>query len=142
MVLQEKNYKQKINSMTRADWQPLFNIIPEIEKTRKFGEVAGGKTEDGSMQFPFHVPSPIVEEFHKLVYDIPVVVSFDWSSWQEGREILNNPDFDFDKLDVPDKCRLITIIVRSDRFSDGALVEAFESGVILKILKSIRCQVK
>lgn len=45
--------------------------------------------------------------------------------------------FDFDSADLIKKCKLITAIVRNDRFCEGALVSAFESGLILKILKSI-----
>ncbi len=52
----------------------------------------------------------------------------------------NDKNFDFDSVDIPTKCKLITAIVRNDRFCEGALVSAFESGLILKILKSIKRQ--
>jgi hypothetical protein len=39
------------------------------------------------------------------------------------------------------KRRLITLLVRSDRFNEGALISAFESGVILKILKALENQI-
>ncbi len=53
---------------------------------------------------------------------------------------LYNDEFDFDTLDIPEKCKLITAIERNDRFWDGALVSAFESGLISRILKSIEKQ--
>jgi hypothetical protein len=40
-------------------------------------------------------------------------------------------------VDIPEKCKIIAAIVRNDRFSSGRLVEAFESGMMLKVLKSI-----
>jgi len=61
--------------------------------------------------------------------------------WAEGQDILSKADYDFDSLDLVTKCKLITAIVRSDRFSEGALVSAFNSGVVLRILKSIEREV-
>jgi len=53
----------------------------------------------------------------------------------------NNENFDFEATDLLTKCKLITAIVRNDRFREGALVSAFKSGLILKILKSIEKEV-
>ncbi len=50
-------------------------------------------------------------------------------------------NFDFGTTDILKKCKLITAIVRNDRFCEGALVSAFESGLILKILKSIEKEI-
>jgi hypothetical protein len=40
------------------------------------------------------------------------------------------------------KCKLITAIVRNDRFCDGALIQAFECGLMLRIIKTIKKQVE
>ena len=54
---------------------------------------------------------------------------------------MNDKNFNFDSIDIPTMCKIITAIVRNNRFCDGALVSAFESGLILKILKSIKHQI-
>jgi len=91
--------------------------------------------------FPYCIPAPIVSQFVEIVYSLPIIISFDWGAWEKGRKIASDENFDFDTLDVPTKCKLITVIVRNDRFCECALVSAFESGMILKILKSIEKQV-
>ena len=48
--------------------------------------------------------------------------------------------FDFDTVDILTICQLFTAIVRSDRFCEGALDSAFESGIVLKLLKSLQKQ--
>ena len=68
------------------------------------------------------------------------MVNFDWGAWKEGNDMLNDATFDFDNIDIPDKCRLITAVVRADRFSEGYLVACFESGLVLRILASIQRQ--
>ena len=142
MVLDENNHIEKISAFSRQDWHPLIELIPRIESTSKFGEMAGGeKDEKGTIQFPYWIQAPIVSQFLEIVYSLPIIISFDWGEWEEGRKIASDKDFDFDVLDVPTKCKLITAFVRNDRFCDGALVSVFESGLILKILKSIEKQI-
>lgn len=139
--LMDDNYIEKINALKNKDWQPLFDLIPEIENTSSFGEmISEGKDENGTIIFPFWNHFPIIDKFLEIVYNIPIIIQFDWPDWDEGRKIAR-PDFDFDTLDIPTKCKLITAIVRNDRFYEGALINAFESGLILNILKSIRKQV-
>ena len=142
MLLDENNYKEQIHAFTQQDWQPLIELIPKVESTSKFGEWASAeKNEEETIQFPDCIEETIVSQFLDIVYRLPIIISFDWGAWEEGREIASNDDFDHDTLDLPTKCKLITSIVRNNRFFDGALVSAFESGLILRILKSIEKQI-
>jgi len=142
MILDEKCCEDRINSFTSYDWQSLLALIPEIEKTSNFGELLdeGGGGEE-STQFSYRIPVPIISQFLKIVYALPIVIGFDWGSWSEGRKIANDKNFDFDTTNLLTKCKLITAIVRNNRFCEGALASAFESGLILKILKSIKNEV-
>ena len=142
-VLNENNYIQTINSYTRKDWQPLLDLIPRIEKTKSFGkEIGGGMDDNGAYHLPNWSSSEIVHEFLEIVYDIPIVIDFNWAAWDEGSKMASDENFDYDTIDIPTKCKLITAFVRNDRFCDGALAGAFERGTILKILKSIQKQLK
>lgn len=131
----------RINSFTPDDWKPLLSLIPEIEKTTFFGECVPSKQMgENGYSFPYWSSAPVVDRFLKRVYSMPVIVHFKWSAWDDGREMAFDEDFDFNSINIASKCKLITAIVRSDRFSDGALIEAFDSGLILKLLKSINQQ--
>ena len=139
--LTEDNYIERINSYTESDWKPLIDLIPSIENTEEFGKWSGGeRNTDGVFTMPYMDTDEIVNEFLRLVYNIPIIIIFDWGSWDEGRNIASDMNFDFDTIDIPTKCKLITAIVRNDRFCEGALVNAFEKGLMLKILKSIEKQ--
>jgi hypothetical protein len=48
---------------------------------------------------------------------------FDWGSWLQGSTMLSDKDFDFDSIDLVAKCKLITAIVRSDRFCEGPMCQ-------------------
>lgn len=141
MILKENNYIEMINGYSKTDWKPLLDLIPEIENTNIFGEMVDGeKNEDGIFKIPYWIESSLVSHFHQIVYNITIIIDFNWPSWNEGRKIVSDKNFNFDSIDIPTKCKIITAIVRNDRFCEGALVSAFESGLILKILKSIENQ--
>lgn len=143
MVLSEENHIQTINFYTRQDWKPLFDLISQIESIPNFdhSESIEINNKDSVVHIPHVKEVSIVREFRKVVYEIPIMIGFDWGAWDEGRRMVNGSAFDFDSVDIPTKCKLITAIVRNDRFCEGALIDAFESGLILEILKSLKKQV-
>ena len=142
MILTKENYLENINSFSELNWKPLIELIPEIEKTKKFGEFSGDIIkENDTITIPFSIHGEIVSQFLDIVYKMPIIIDFHWSDWDEGRTMASDENFDFDTIDIPTKCKLITALVRNDRFCDGVLIEAFESGLILRILISIRNQI-
>ena len=143
MILNEDNYIEIIDSYDIKHWQNLLDLIPEIESTKNFGEMAGGEKDDkGVIQMPYYVEAAVVMKFPKLVEQSGALISFDYTQWDDGWNITGNNEFDFDSIDIPTKCKLISAIIRIDRFSEGSLVDAFESGLILKILQSINRQLQ
>jgi hypothetical protein len=142
-MLTEENYIEVIESYQKKDWQPVFDLIQEIESSDKFYEIVESKkNEDGVISMPYFKTSETIDKFLKIVHNLPLMVVFDWSGWEEGTNMINDIDFDYDKIDIPTKCKIITAIVRKDRFCEGTIASAFEDGLILKILKSIQKQVQ
>ncbi len=142
-MLTEENYIEVIESYQKKDWQPVFDLIQEIDSSDKFYEIVESKkNEDGVISMPYFKTSETIDKFLKIVHNLPLMVVFDWSGWEEGTNMINDIDFDYDNIDIPTKCKIITAIVRKDRFCEGTIASAFEDGLILKILKSIQKQVQ
>jgi hypothetical protein len=142
MILNENNYIGTINGFSKNDWRPLIELIPKIEKVEQFGDdtEAMKLLEQGILDMNPYEEHPIVQQFRDVVYSIPIMIDFNWGEWAEGRKMVSDEDFDYDSIDIPTKCKIITAIVRNDRFCSGQLVDVFESGLMLKVLKSIRKQ--
>jgi hypothetical protein len=141
MILSENNCTETINAYAKSHWKPLLDLIPEIKAARKFAIVPEIKTnKDGVLVVPPLAPGEVVGKFQSTFEELGLMVSFDWGSWEEGREILESESFDFDRIDIPTKSKLISMIIRNDRFCDGYLASTFESGLILKVLESIERQ--
>jgi len=138
----EEKYIKQISAISDSNWQELFAYIPDFEKTTDFGNWTKSEpVENGVVSMPHAISSPIVSDFVSCLYKIDLVLSFDWMRWEEGHEILNDPTTDFDIYDKLTLCRLITLIVRNDRYTEGYLLRCFEEGIVLKLLKGLERKV-
>ncbi len=132
--------QDRLDALSIEDWSKIMDMNAHIQNHKgSWGEIEGGKkTESGVIEMPYANPAPIISEFMKLWYEKDLVIAFDWSSWQEGRDWYANPDNDkYKKLDVVTALKLITAVLRNDRFNDGALMRAFESGDFPKIINRL-----
>ena len=76
--------------------------------------------------------------FIRQLHDLQVVAPFDWISWtqERGRELWDDPQ----RLAGAslEECRmLLAAHLRADRFAEGNLLHAMESGHIVTILKRV-----
>lgn len=81
---------------------------------------------------------PEVDRFVALAYeDGWVRADFDWGAWSataEARTLRDDPVALASA--TPDQlAKLITVLVRQERFSEGALLAAFEVGLVLGIVR-------
>ena len=78
-----------------------------------------------------------IGRFVELVYEDDWIIGFDWTSWDEGREIAA----DLTRVATADMLtirKLIAALVRNERFCEGALQDAYERGLITAIILRIK----
>lgn len=74
-------------------------------------------------------------EFHKMLYNLKIVFSFNWMRWTAGKRVLINDNIDYSKCSLLDLSMFITTIFRSDRFDDVSIKEFEGNGVLGKIFQ-------
>jgi hypothetical protein len=138
-MTQSGGNNQKIRVLDQLEWVPLFELIPEIEATEKFGEIVGGEMlEDGTVKLPYFEPAEVVSVFAEVVISLDLLPGWNWVEWEEGDDILCNENQDYEKLRIVILCQLLIMIVRADEFDEGFMVSNFEDGTVLKILKALQ----
>ena len=131
---------EAIMKLTDEDWDALKAISMRIQShTGVWGKTKGGnKDENGVIEMPYIVRDPLISEFVEFMYDHDLVVQFDWSEWDEGREWYRLQDESkYEHLNIETALKLLTAVIRNDRFHEGALVNAFESGDFPKIINTL-----
>jgi hypothetical protein len=72
----------------------------------------------------------------RAAYDLGWVKVFDWSEWEktpEARELIDNHKR-VAAATPAQLAKLLTVYIRADRFDEGSLNVAFESGVLTAIV--------
>lgn len=127
-------------NLVPEDLEHLQDINSHIQKNNDpWGTQGGGETDsDGVIEMPYSVQNPLITEVVTFLYEKDLVVAFNWSEWDEGRAwFKSDDDSKFDKPDVEMALKLLTTVIRNDRFNEGALVTAFESGDFPKIINKL-----
>ena len=87
---------------------------------------------DGSVSVPWFELSDEGEAVRRAIAESGFVSPFDWMAWAPTAEAQSlRTDRDALARATPDQLhKLLTTIVRADRFSEGTLAEALDSGLI------------
>jgi hypothetical protein len=96
---------------------------------------ATGRLADGSITMPYYEPSPEAEAF--LADARALIEPFDWPAWAssaEGQRLLGRPEAVV-SASAEDLRRLLTTYIRGERFGDGTLEAAFDSGMLTAIAR-------
>ena len=103
-----------------------------------FGAWEPSRTDaDGLTHLGWYRFSPAAEAFLADVRAGGWVTPFDWPAWlasPEGQALTHGPQAVVG-ASAEDLERLLTAIVRSDRFTEGSLAGAFESGVLGAVMR-------
>ena len=102
------------------------------------GEYVGPEVEPGVWRMPYVRYHPEVDRFHDLAYaDGWVRTDFDWGDWSETPEALGLRGEPAALASAtPDQlAKLITVLVRQERFAEGSLKGVFEDGLVLGIVR-------
>lgn len=93
--------------------------------------------EDGVTQLPWFSYSDDADAFRGMLGEHGWIEVFDWRAWLDtprGHALANDRGA-LAGASGEELRRLLTAIVRSDRFSEGSFAGAFESGLLLAIAR-------
>jgi hypothetical protein len=119
--------------------RPLAELLPALESAdADFGHWDTSPPVDGVHRMPYFTLGPTAEVFISAVARGGwMMMGFDWMTWLrtgEGEALRDRPEA-LDTASPDDLARLLTAIVRSDRFVEGSMVGAFESGLLARIAR-------
>jgi RimJ/RimL family protein N-acetyltransferase len=123
----------RIRLVGLARWAPELEALRDRAGTWQGGE----RDEHGTIQVPYVVLSDRILAFVRDMAGLGWVHPFDWPAWAaspDGRRLIEAPDR-IASATADDLGRLLTTIVRGDRFSEGQLLHAAEAGLLLAIAR-------
>lgn len=125
-----------------VDFKPLSAedldaLLEFLEPLARPGFVAGHwVTEKGML--PFFVSAPELGAFVRAAYEHGFVVPFNWPDWREEADRLLADPSALAEADLATIRKLITGLVRAERFSEGTLAEASDNGQLVAVLRRLK----
>ncbi len=113
-----------------AEFLPIFET-PDFEF---------GRFVDEPGTFGYYSFSEDAYRFIDVCYEMKWVnLSFDWGAWKESPEALQLRDDPpaLESATLEQLQKLLTVLIRQDRFVEGALATGFESGLLVRILRRV-----
>ena len=136
--MKPENLQTHLDTLSSASWNQLYELVRAIYVEKEFGKIQESQNRTGAyLEFPHWVYTSKIADFNRMVYEMDIVIVFDWMEWKEGQAMLKNPDQEYGHLDGATLCKLITLIVRAERFYEGYLHNCFENGSVLRIVTSL-----
>jgi hypothetical protein len=89
-------------------------------------------------QWPYAAYDPIVKTFIDAAYQNNwVAQNFDWPKWAQSQRArrLHDDENALERATADELSHLLTVLIRQERFSEGSLLEAFKSGLVLRIVR-------
>lgn len=96
------------------------------------------EAEPGVITLPESILSMPAMEFIDSAYAMDWVIhDFDWSEWMQTPEAtaLRDDTVVLKRANPDQLAKLLTVLIRQDRFVEGSLAEAFDSGLLTAILR-------
>ena len=131
--------RRALADVPEAKWRALERLVEELSTADLSTEwvrpepriVVRDGVEQKIHHFPYPQYAPAVIAAEAALYDMGLIMGFDWPSWSESQRY-------FDGEPVEDRvvaAKLLTAVVRAERFSEGSLAATVESGVFAGALR-------
>ena len=141
----DEDIERRLLDVAPDGWRRLWSFVDQLGGDVDLMRWAGGDqvgttvvngVETPVRQVPYSIYSDAVNGLVRQLYDLNLVVPFNWPEWDGTRRYRAGRGLD--EAPVADAVRVITAVIRADRFSDGAVAAAIEDGTLTAALRRLR----
>ena len=123
----DADFEAAVRAITDDQWQSLEDLLGYLPESIEGIRWHGGKQNaEGVMQFPYVFYGEDINRVIAKIYDIGLVVPFDWMKWDRAHE-LHSPEA-LEEASMADALRYLVAALRADRFVEGTLQELLVEG--------------
>ncbi len=126
-------------------WDELWNAVDELAEETVHSTLAGGEQIDTTIvdglerpviQMPYVIYSSAVNRVLTCLRTLDLIMPFNWPAWSGCDRY--RAGYGMSQAPVADAVRMITAVVRADRFSDGTIAAMIDDGTLPAALQRLR----
>ncbi|MGW5730742.1 DUF6508 domain-containing protein [Nocardia beijingensis] len=130
-----------IESALRAappeSWQRLWSAVDEVLDQKPEAQASWRfENPDGSLSLPHVDYSDAIRRMTEAIYEVDAIVGFPWMKWDFRTAYPGGRGLE--TAAVADAARVLTAVIRGERFSDGTILAALKDGTLASALQRLR----
>jgi hypothetical protein len=138
----DQPFLDALAAVSADEWAALWRALDAMAAEREHADWAGGETRvdaDGRTvtTMPYPVYRPAVEALRSAIGGTPLIIPFAWPDWSDLPRYRDDPA-GLASAPVADALRMVIAILRSERFTDGSIEGALQSGLLQAALGRLR----
>ena len=119
-----------------ARLEPMLAFLDAFPAGEEPGEWKGGDRDaQGVMQMPYFEPNETLDRFTGAVGSNGWLIVADWSPWVEVASAGTQDPSRFESATPEELAQCLTVYIRRNRFYDGTLAGAAQSGALTAIVR-------
>ena len=143
--LSDTEIEHRLRGAAGNRWQDLWDAVDALALEPEKGQWAGGETvetivvdgvEKPVIQMGYVIYSAVVSDVIAKVGGLGASQPFDWDEWDGLNRYPNGRGLD--TAPVAESIRMMTAIVRADRFGEGTLLAKLEDGTVMAAVDRLR----
>lgn len=143
--LSDAGIEDRLRAADEERWQDLWDAVDALVLEPEKGQWAGGETvetivvdgrEKPVIQVPYVIYCAAVFDVIAKVGGLGASQPFDWQAWDGLNRYPNGRGLN--EAPVAESIRMITAIVRADRFGEGRLLANLEGGTFVAAVDRLR----
>ena len=144
--LSDTEIEQRLGAASDKRWEDLWGALDALVLEPEKGRWAGGEAvetivvdgvEKPVIQMPYVIYSGAVFDVIAKVGGLGASEPFDWQAWDGLNRYPNGRGLE--EAPVAESVRMVTAIVRADRFGEGTLLASLEDGTFMAAVDRLRC---
>lgn len=133
----EPVYAAHVAQLSARSWRALREALDRVEAAASFGAwTDSAQQADGTWLMPYATLSHESNHFLRTFAGLGFHRPFDWMDWGRGRALARNPEL-LEEATPAEAAMLIVALLRSDRFVEGTLLDAFDDGLIQRATRRL-----
>ena len=143
--LSDAEIEHLLRTAPEERWQELWDAVDALGAEEEHGRWAVGDwvdtiTVDGVEKPVLHMPyviyGPAIDRTIASIYALGASQPFDWHEWDGLNRYRGGRGLD--TAPVAESIRMVTAIVRADRFSEGMILASVEDGTLQATVERLR----
>lgn len=129
--LSDEEIEGRLRAAPGARWDEFWDASAEVE-----AEAEHGRWDGPPGHMPYVTYSDAVSRWVASLYGLGASEPFDWMAWDGLSRYWGGQGLD--EAPVGEAVRLVMAVSRADRFGEGTLLNAFDSGTMAAVVRRLR----